>query len=191
MYQFDTSNLRDFGLPRPRASTIARLNEKARLRREAAEREAAAREASRLALYRKLASEAIRKGRETARKYWDDDQIVAAAINPYAAQLWPGLRVSYGRLAPAEPPTLEELLSHVSLKHGITVLDLKSARRTKPICIARHEMFWLARNFTTCSLPQIGRAVGLRDHSTVLHGVRRHQARIDAGEVEADRTFER
>jgi chromosomal replication initiation ATPase DnaA len=36
---------------------------------------------------------------------------------------------------------------------------------------------------TTLSLTSIGRLLGARDHSTTLKSVRRHQARIDAGEV--------
>lgn len=190
MYQFDTSNLRDFGLPRPRASTIARLNEKARLRREAAEREAAAREASRLESYRRQANEAIEKGRAAARRHhqnWYQLSVSGVCVCP-------DLLVVYERARSAsEPPSLREILEYVAEKHaarGVTPDEIKSERRHQSLCIARQEFCWMARHYCSRSLPAIGQFIN-RDHTTVLHNVKRHQARIDAGEVEADRTFER
>ena len=76
-----------------------------------------------------------------------------------------------------------DLMREVCAKHGITQLEMKSARRTKRVCRARHEYFWLCRQRTTLSYPQIGRSCGNRDHTTVLHGERVHQARIDRGEA--------
>jgi hypothetical protein len=55
---------------------------------------------------------------------------------------------------------------------------------------ARHEMCWRFYNEfkrwdgRRPSMPEIGRWLGGLDHSSVLHGIRRHQARLDAGEVE-------
>ena len=43
---------------------------------------------------------------------------------------------------------------------------------------------WLCRKFTSRSLPEIGRAFGGRDHTTVLHAVRKIDALVAAGSRE-------
>jgi chromosomal replication initiator protein len=47
---------------------------------------------------------------------------------------------------------------------------LLGPRRTKKIALARQEAMYLARESTEASLPQIGAALGGRDHTTVMHG---------------------
>jgi hypothetical protein len=66
----------------------------------------------------------------------------------------------------------------VARKHGVSFLDLISPRRSQTIVVARHECFWRCRNETTMSLPQIGKRFGGRDHTTVLHGVKKHEQRL-------------
>jgi chromosomal replication initiator protein len=53
------------------------------------------------------------------------------------------------------------------------VVDIVSHRRSRPICAARHAAYRMARDLTFLSLPQIGQRIGGRDHTTVLHGVRK------------------
>ncbi len=45
---------------------------------------------------------------------------------------------------------------------------------------ARMEIYWLARSTTTLSYPQIARATGRKEHSTVIYGARRTQTRINS-----------
>lgn len=53
---------------------------------------------------------------------------------------------------------------------GISKRELRSNRRNREIVFARQFiMYWTAR-LTEMSLPQIGRLMGGRDHTTVLHG---------------------
>ena len=73
--------------------------------------------------------------------------------------------------------TMREIAQIVCRKHGCTISDLKSERRHKNLVQARHEAFYLARMTTIQSYPQIGRFFGGRDHSTVVHGVRKHAER--------------
>jgi chromosomal replication initiator protein len=61
--------------------------------------------------------------------------------------------------------------------------DLVSERRDKQSVLARQCAMWRIKRELPWSLPRIGRAFGDRDHTTILHGIRRHQARIDAGEA--------
>lgn len=60
----------------------------------------------------------------------------------------------------------------------LTMADMKSVRRTAAIVNARQIAMYLAREITSRSLPEIGRRFGGRDHTTVLHAVRKIEARI-------------
>lgn len=59
---------------------------------------------------------------------------------------------------------------------GITKRDLISERRTAEIVKPRMIACWLMRNFTTMSLPTIGKKLGRRDHTTVLNAIRKIDA---------------
>jgi chromosomal replication initiator protein len=61
---------------------------------------------------------------------------------------------------------------HYSLKQA----DLISERRARAVARPRQVAMWLAKQITTRSLPDIGRRFGGRDHTTVLHAVRRIDA---------------
>lgn len=67
-------------------------------------------------------------------------------------------------------PTYKELERRTCKLFKVTPSELKSQRRHKDISFARHFlMYWTAR-LTSLSLPQIGRMLGNRDHTTILHG---------------------
>lgn len=66
-------------------------------------------------------------------------------------------------------PTLHRLLVLVSAECGVRLTDLTSPRRFRNLTDARKVFYYLAREMTSKSLPQIARVCG-RDHSTVLHG---------------------
>ena len=61
----------------------------------------------------------------------------------------------------------------VSREAGVSVMDIRSARRDAASTRARMICCWLARRHTPLSLPAIGRRLGGRDHSTVRHAIRR------------------
>ena len=69
------------------------------------------------------------------------------------------------------PPQLimEETASYFSLSTG----DLSSKSRSRPLTQARHIAMYLMRECTGLSLVKIGEIFGGRDHSTVLHGVKK------------------
>jgi hypothetical protein len=56
---------------------------------------------------------------------------------------------------------------------AVTLNDLKSARREAAVVRPRQIAMYLAKELTTRSLPDIGRRFGGRDHTTVLHAVRK------------------
>lgn len=57
--------------------------------------------------------------------------------------------------------------AHPALK----LADLKAKTRTRAIAFPRQVAMYLARQLTTASLLEIGRAFGGKDHTTVLHAV--------------------
>jgi len=61
----------------------------------------------------------------------------------------------------------------VALKHGLTRHDILGRVKTTHICRARHEAFYTFRR-RGWSYAEIGRLFG-RDHSTIIHGVEKHQ----------------
>ena len=73
--------------------------------------------------------------------------------------------------------TMAAIVAQVAEKYGVTVNELKSLRRTRgPLIQARFEACWRCRRETRFSTPQIGRAIGGRDHTTVLHAISRYDA---------------
>ncbi len=74
---------------------------------------------------------------------------------------------------PARRVTIDDIQRAVSTHFEVKQLDLVSARRAQAIARPRQVAMYLAKKLTTRSLPEIGRKFGNRDHSTVIHAVRR------------------
>jgi chromosomal replication initiator protein len=68
---------------------------------------------------------------------------------------------------------MEIIIRTVSAFTGISVRDIRSDRRQAPIVRARFIAVHLCREFTSASLPVIGRMLGGRDHTTIIHALRR------------------
>ncbi|MFD1788435.1 chromosomal replication initiator protein DnaA [Sphingomonas floccifaciens] len=69
--------------------------------------------------------------------------------------------------------TIDEIQKAVSTHFDLKTIDLLSARRAVAVARPRQIAMYLAKRLTTRSLPEIGRKFGNRDHSTVIHAVRR------------------
>ena len=67
--------------------------------------------------------------------------------------------------------TIEQIQRKVSDFFGMKLSDLKAKTRTRAIAFPRQIAMYLARQLTTASLLEIGRAFGGKDHTTVLHAV--------------------
>jgi chromosomal replication initiation ATPase DnaA len=65
-------------------------------------------------------------------------------------------------------------------EYDISVMEIMGKRRHKSIAWARQSAMWRIRMATSLSLPQIGRMFD-RDHTTVLHAIRAHEARLKQG----------
>lgn len=71
-------------------------------------------------------------------------------------------------------PGWRQIVNEVAAKHGVSFIDIISERRPRYIVLARQEAMYRLYNETTLSFPDIGRRLGGKDHTTVLHGVTRH-----------------
>ena len=69
--------------------------------------------------------------------------------------------------------TVDQIQKAVAEHYSLTQADLISERRARAVARPRQVAMWLAKQITTRSLPDIGRRFGGRDHTTVLHAVRR------------------
>ena len=69
--------------------------------------------------------------------------------------------------------TIEEIQKKVSEHFGIRLADMHSPRRARTIARPRQIAMYLSKQLTSRSLPEIGRQFGNRDHTTVMHAVRK------------------
>ncbi|MBT6509441.1 MAG: chromosomal replication initiator protein DnaA [Rhodospirillaceae bacterium] len=69
--------------------------------------------------------------------------------------------------------TIEEIQKKVAEHFNIRMADMVSARKQRAIARPRQIAMYLAKRLTSRSLPEIGRKFGGRDHTTVMHGVRK------------------
>jgi DnaA-like protein len=140
-----------------------------------------------------------------------DVRVRAAQVRAFRARVWPLQRpaVLPAPTAPALPvvPAIQDIdalrarlpalalpaspcrisvrrVLEVTAGHfGTTVEALLSERRTQSLSRPRQIAMFVARKVTGRSLPFIGRRMGNRDHTTILHGWRAVQSLIDSGDT--------
>lgn len=83
---------------------------------------------------------------------------------------------------PLGPFAGQRIARSVAKAHGVSFSDMISQRREKHLVRARQHAMWEMKRHTSLSYPQIAHILGRRDHTTVLHGIRRHTKRL-AGEI--------
>ena len=69
--------------------------------------------------------------------------------------------------------TVDEIQRQVADYYNIKLSDLLSARRARQVARPRQVAMYLCKQLTSKSLPSIGRKFGGRDHTTVMHAVKR------------------
>ncbi|MBI1260128.1 MAG: chromosomal replication initiator protein DnaA [Rhizobiales bacterium] len=69
--------------------------------------------------------------------------------------------------------TIEEIQRRVAEYFNVRMADMLSARRARAVARPRQIAMYLSKQLTTRSLPEIGRKFGGRDHTTVIHAVRK------------------
>jgi len=74
--------------------------------------------------------------------------------------------------------TIEEIQRKTAEYYKLELRELHSSRRARRVARPRQVAMFLARELTSRSLPDIGRRFGGRDHTTVLHAVRKIEALV-------------
>jgi chromosomal replication initiator protein len=83
-------------------------------------------------------------------------------------------------IRPQEPRRvkIEDIQRVVARQYNVSRSDLLSSRRTANVVRPRQVAMYLAKTLTLRSLPEIGRRFGGRDHTTVLHAVRKIESLV-------------
>jgi chromosomal replication initiator protein len=74
--------------------------------------------------------------------------------------------------------TVDAIIKEVALHFSIKTTEIKSARRIRSIIIPRQIATYLARKLTGDSLASIGEKLGGKDHSTVIHSIKKIEEEI-------------
>lgn len=82
-------------------------------------------------------------------------------------------------LTRADSITSDQVLDAVCKHYGLDATALKARQRSQKVALARQVAMYLLREEMDCSLPQIGRTLGGRDHTTVLYGCQKIKAGIE------------
>jgi len=86
--------------------------------------------------------------------------------------------------------SIDDIQRRVADHYRIKPSDMVSARRAREIARPRQVAMYLAKRLTPRSLPEIGRRFGGRDHTTVIHAVKRIEAlRLEDSELDSDLTL--
>jgi chromosomal replication initiator protein len=76
--------------------------------------------------------------------------------------------------------TIDEIMRKVAEHYCLRLSDMTSARRARAVARPRQVAMYLSKTLTTKSLPDIGRRFGGRDHTTVMHAVRKIEQLIES-----------
>ncbi|WP_319825036.1 chromosomal replication initiator protein DnaA [Thalassovita sp.] len=83
--------------------------------------------------------------------------------------------------------TVEEIQRKVSEHYNIRLSDMIGPKRVRTYARPRQVAMYLCKQLTSRSLPEIGRRFGGRDHTTVMHGVKRiEELRAKDGQIAED-----
>ena len=79
---------------------------------------------------------------------------------------------------PAHPLSIDLIQKTVAKAYNIKATDLCSERKFKYIALPRQIAMYLSRKLTNASFPDIGNRFGGKDHTTVLHAVKRIESKL-------------
>jgi chromosomal replication initiator protein len=74
--------------------------------------------------------------------------------------------------------TVEEIQKVVANHFNMKISDLKSSKRLKALVLPRQVAMYISRQLTSCSYPEIGEKFGGKDHSTIIHAIKKIEKKI-------------
>jgi len=75
--------------------------------------------------------------------------------------------------------TVEEIQRCVAAHFNLKVSELKSSKRLKTLVIPRQIAMYISRQLTSSSYPEIGEKFGGKDHSTIIHAIKKIEKQIE------------
>ncbi|PLX99219.1 MAG: chromosomal replication initiator protein DnaA [Desulfuromonas sp.] len=75
--------------------------------------------------------------------------------------------------------TVEEIQKTVAGHYNLKVSDIRSSKRLKALILPRQIAMYLSRKMTDCSYPEIGERFGGKDHSTIIHAIRKIEKNLE------------
>lgn len=79
----------------------------------------------------------------------------------------------------ASPITIQTIQKATSEQYHVTIQDLTGTRRTKTLVLPRQIAMFLAKELTGASFPEIGKAFGGKDHTTVIYSCQKIEEQIN------------
>jgi chromosomal replication initiator protein len=76
--------------------------------------------------------------------------------------------------------TIEEIQRKVAEHYNVRLSDMIGPKRVRTIARPRQVAMYIAKRKTTRSLPEIGRRFGGRDHTTIMHGIRKIEELLES-----------
>ena len=83
----------------------------------------------------------------------------------------------------AREVTPENIIQIVADHFGITTLDISSQKRNREIVVPRQIVMYLCRDMTATSLQAVGKYLGGRDHTTIIHGAEKISADMEKNDT--------
>ncbi len=75
--------------------------------------------------------------------------------------------------------SIEEIIKKVSIHFNIKISDIKSPKRLKAVVLPRQIAMYISRQLTSSSYPEIGDRFGGKDHSTIIHAIKKIEKLIE------------
>ncbi len=82
----------------------------------------------------------------------------------------------------ASPISIESIQKAISEEHNITLEELTGTKRTKHLVLARQIAMFLAKELTNASFPEIGKAFGGKDHTTVMYSCTKIEGQMNSSQ---------
>lgn len=100
---------------------------------------------------------------------------------PQAIRRSPHQYILIGNIAPTRfEPKWKTIVYEVAKAHLVSFSDIVGHARSYPIVAARQEAYYRLRTELGLSFPEIGRRMGGKDHTGVMHGFNKHKGQLDA-----------
>lgn len=91
------------------------------------------------------------------------------------------------KIQAAKPLNVNQILKTVSSYYNVTLTDIKGKRRTKELVVPRQMAMYMLYELTQTPFLTIGELLGNRDHTTIMHGVKKIEKELkDLGRTKQD-----